>query len=80
MNQFETIQDGALDNVTGGLSFSLGIDTESGISLETPVGSLSVNPIGLATDVLGAAETVVKKLLNTVGAAFTKLGQIFNFS
>jgi hypothetical protein len=30
--------------------------------------------------VIGAAETTVKKLLNSVGAVFTKLGQLFNFS
>jgi hypothetical protein len=81
MNQFETIQDGALDNVTGGLSFSLSLDTDTGLSATTPIGSITIpSPLTVASEVVGAAENVVKQLLNGVGAAFTKLGQLFNFS
>ncbi len=81
MNQFETIQDGALDNVTGGLSFSLNLDSATGISASSPLGSITIpSPLTVAGEVIGAAETAVQKLLNGVGAAFTQLGQLFNFS
>lgn len=80
-NQLETIQDGALENVTGGLSFSLSLDTETGISASTPLGDISIpSPLTIASEVIGAAETTVKKLLNSVGSVFTKLGQLFSFS
>lgn len=80
-NQLETIQDGALEDVTGGLSFSLNLDAETGIT--AGVGDVEINipsPLTIANEVIGAAETTVKKLLNSVGAVFTKLGQLFNFS
>jgi hypothetical protein len=80
-NQLETIQDGALEDVTGGLSFSLNLDAETGIT--AGINDLEINipsPLTIANEVIGAAETTVKKLLNSVGAVFTKLGQLFNFS
>jgi hypothetical protein len=80
-NQLETIQDGALEDVTGGLSFSLNLDAETGIT--AGINDLEINipsPLTIANEVIGAAETTVKKLLNTVGSVFTKLGQLFNFS
>lgn len=80
-NQLETIQDGALDHVTGGLSFNLNIDAETGITAGINDVSITIpSPLTIANEVIGAATTTVKKLLNSVGAVFTKLGQIFNFS
>lgn len=81
MNQLETIQDGALEDVTGGLSFNLNLDAKTGIT--AGVNDVEINipsPLTIANEVIGAAETTVKKLLNSVGAVFTKLGQLFNFS
>jgi hypothetical protein len=80
MNQLETIQDGALEHVTGGLSFNLNLDA-SGITAGINDTTITIpNPLTIAGEVIGAAETTVKKLLNSVGAVFTKLGQLFNFS
>jgi len=81
MNQLETIQDGALEHVTGGLSFTLNLDAETGIT--AGINDLEINipsPLTIASEVIGAAETTVKKLLTSVGAVFTKLGQLFDFS
>jgi hypothetical protein len=81
MNQLETIQDGALEHVTGGLSFSLTLDTESGLNASLGDAEISIpSPLSIAEEVIGAAETTVKKLLSSVGAVFTKLGQLFDFS
>lgn len=81
MNQLETIQDGALEHVTGGLSFSLTLDTESGLTASLGDAEISIpSPLSIAEEVIGAAETTVKKLLTSVGAVFTKLGQLFDFS
>jgi hypothetical protein len=80
MNELETIQDGALDDVTGGLSFSLNLDA-AGISAGINDTTITIpNPLTIASEVIGAAESTVKKLLNTVGSVFTKLGQLFSFS
>lgn len=80
-NQLETIQDGALDHVTGGLSFNLNLGVESGITAGINDVEIKIpSPLTIASEVIGAAETTVKKLLNNVGAVFTKLGQLFNFS
>ena len=47
MTKFETIEDAAMEQVKGGLSFSLGFDvSKSGVSLDSPLGSVSIpNPI-----------------------------------
>jgi hypothetical protein len=81
MNQLETIQDGALEDVTGGLSFSLNLDADTGITAAINDTEISIpSPLTIASEVIGAAETTVKKLLGSVGAVFTKLGQLFDFS
>jgi hypothetical protein len=81
MNQLETIQDGALEHVTGGLSFSLTLDTKTGLTASLGDAEISIpSPLSIAEEVIGAAETTVKKLLTSVGAVFTKLGQLFDFS
>jgi hypothetical protein len=81
MNQLETIQDGALEHVTGGLSFSLTLDTDTGLTASLGDAEISIpSPLSIAEEVIGAAETTVKKLLTSVGAVFTKLGQLFDFS
>src|SRR5690348_5424221 len=53
MTQFEIIDDADLEQVKGGLSFSLGFDTKTGISAETPLGSFTIpSPLTIASDLI----------------------------
>lgn len=80
MTQFEIIDDAELEQVKGGLSFSLGID-QNGISAETPLGSIMVpNPLTVAGDLIKGVTKGVGDLLTKFGGALTKLGQLFDFS
>jgi hypothetical protein len=79
MKQFETIDDSQLDNVAGGLSFNLGLDT--GISITSSLGSISVpSPITVATNLVGTLSGKVGELLTKVGTKLGQLGQLFDFS
>jgi len=82
MTNFEVIEDAAMEQVKGGLSFSLGFDvSKSGISLDSPVGSLSIpNPITVATDLFSGLAGGLGKLLSKVGNKLSDLGQLFDFS
>ena len=80
MTQFEIIDDAELEQVKGGLSFSLGIDKD-GISAETPLGSIKVpNPLSIAGDLIGGLTKGVGDLLTKFGGSLTKLGNLFDFS
>jgi len=80
MTHYEIIDDAALENVKGGLSFSLGID-ENGISAETPIGSIKVpNPFTVAEDLIKGVAKGVGDLLTKFGGSLVKLGQLFDFS
>jgi hypothetical protein len=80
MTQFEIIDDAELEQVKGGLSFSLGIDSD-GISAETPLGSIKVpNPLSIAGDLIGGVTKGVGDLLTKFGGSLVKLGHLFDFS
>jgi hypothetical protein len=80
MTQFEIIDDAELEQVKGGLSFSLGIDKD-GISAETPLGSIKVpNPLSIAGDLIGGVTKGVGDLLTKFGGSLVKLGHLFDFS
>jgi hypothetical protein len=86
MNDFEMIDDAALDNVTGGLSLSFGslsVDATlgDGLSVESDLGSLSVeSPITIAENVFSTATGAISDLLSGFGTALTDLGNLFKFS
>ena len=82
IRKFETIEDAAMEQVKGGLSFSLGFDvSDAGVSLDTPIASVSIpNPITIATDLFSGLAGGFGKLLGTVGNKLTDLGQLFDFS
>jgi hypothetical protein len=81
MNDFEIIDDAALEQVKGGLSFSLGFDSDSGLTATSPLGSLTLpNPLHIAEDLLKGAAKGVGDLLTKFGGQLVKLGQLFDFS
>ena len=82
MTHFEMIDDAAMDQVKGGLSFNFGIDVSGdGLSLDTPIASVSVpNPISIATDVFKTLGGKIGDLISTVGTKLTDLGHLFSFS
>jgi hypothetical protein len=86
MNDFEMIDDAALENVTGGLDFSIGSLSVSatlgdGLSVDSDLGSLSVeSPITIAENVFSTATGAISDLLKGFGSALTDLGNIFDFS
>lgn len=81
MTSFEMIDDTAMEQVKGGLSFSIGIDLQTGISVDSPLGSISVpSPITVANDVFKTLAGSVGDLLEAVGNKLTQLGQLFDFS
>ena len=80
MTNFETIEDSQLDNVVGGLGFSLNFD-KGGISADTPLGSIEVqNPITIAKDLLTGVTGKLGDVLVKFGNNLKGLGQLFNFS
>jgi hypothetical protein len=81
MTNFETIEDSQLDNVVGGLGFSLNFDTKSGLSADTPLGSIEVpSPITIAKDLLTGVTGKLGDVLVKFGNNLKGLGQLFNFS
>ncbi|MDD9936124.1 MAG: hypothetical protein OXT09_21110 [Myxococcales bacterium] len=86
MNDFEMINDEALDEVAGGLSFDLGfvsadISLTDGISVESEIGSLSIDsPLTIAGDIVQQATGAISDLLTGFADRLTQLGQLFDFS
>ena len=81
MTHFETIDDSAMEQVKGGLSFSIGFDTTDGLSVDSPLGMVEIpSPITLAKDVFKTLGGAVGGLLEAVGSKLTQLGQLFDFS
>jgi hypothetical protein len=81
MTQFEIIDDAELEQVKGGLSFSLGFDSQTGISAETPLGSINIpSPLTVASDLIKGVTKGVGDLLTKFGGQLVKLGQLFDFS
>ena len=81
MKNFETIEDGALDNVVGGLGFNLSFDTKSGISASSPLGSIEVpSPLNVAKDLFTGISSKLGDFLVKFGNNLKGLGQLFNFS
>lgn len=81
MTHFEVIDDSAMEQVKGGLSFSIGFDTDSGLSVDGPLGSLQIpSPITVAKNVFTTLGGAVGDLLEAVGNKLTQLGQLFDFS
>ena len=81
MNHFEVIDDGAMEQVHGGLSFSIGVDLDTGLTVDGPLGSFSVpSPLTVAKDVFTTLTGAIGDLLTTVGNKLTQVGQLFDFS
>ena len=79
MSQLQTLSDAELDQVTGGVTFSLNLDGD-GISVESPLGKLSVpNPFKLAGQLIGGTLGTAGELLAKLGGALSKAGQLFDF-
>lgn len=86
MNDFEMINDEALDEVAGGISFDLGfvsadLTLSDGLSVTSDIGSLQIDsPLTIAGDIIGTATSGIADLLNGFADQLTKLGQLFDFS
>jgi hypothetical protein len=81
MKNLVTIEDAALEQVTGGLSFSIGFDTKSGLTASSPLGDLSIpNPFNIAKDLFTGASKAIGDLISKVGTKLVDVGQLFNFS
>ena len=82
MVEFEVIDDAAMEQVKGGLSFSLGLDvSHTGVSVDSPLGSFSVpNPISVATDVFKTIGGSLGDLITKLSGKLTDIGQLFSFS
>jgi hypothetical protein len=79
MKHMETISDAALDQVTGGLSFSLDLNT--GLKVESSLGSVSIaSPITLATDLLKGVASSIGNVISSLGNSLVDIGKLFNFS
>ena len=77
--QFQTVSDADLEQVTGGVTFSINLDGE-GLSVEGPLGKVSVpNPFKLVGKALSDTLGTAGELLSRLGGALTKAGQIFDF-
>ena len=77
--QFQTVSDAELEQVTGGVTFSINLDGE-GLSVEGPLGKVSVpNPFKLVGKALSDTLGTAGELLSRLGGALTKAGQIFDF-
>ncbi|HKP60218.1 MAG TPA: hypothetical protein VJV78_26015 [Polyangiales bacterium] len=77
--QFQTVSDAELEQVTGGVTFSINVDGE-GLSVEGPLGKVSVaNPFKLVGKALSDTLGTAGELLTRLGGALTKVGQLFDF-
>jgi hypothetical protein len=76
---FENVSDAALEQVNGGVTVSLSLDSE-GVSLEGPLGTLNIpNPFSLIGKAIGGTLGAAGDLLSKFGGALTKAGQLFDF-
>jgi hypothetical protein len=76
---FENVSDTALEQVNGGVTVSLSLDSE-GVSLDGPLGTLSIpNPFSLIGKAIGGTLGTAGDLLSKLGGALTKAGQLFDF-
>ena len=82
MTKFETIDDAAMEQVKGGLGFSLGFDlSNSGLTVDGPLGSLSVpNPFTVVTDGFRTLTGKLGDLISKLGGKLTDVGHLFDFS
>jgi hypothetical protein len=76
---FETVSDAALEQVNGGVTVSLSLDSD-GISLDGPLGNVSIpNPFSLIGKAISGTLGTAGDLLSKLGGALTKAGQLFDF-
>jgi hypothetical protein len=76
---FENVSDEALEQVNGGVTVSLSLDSD-GISFDSPLGSISVpNPLSLVGKAISGTLGTAGDLLSKVGGALTKAGGLFDF-
>jgi bacteriocin-like protein len=75
-NQFETLSDSELATVAGGISFS--VDFETGLKIDSKLGSLAIQPIK-PSDILSGLKSTISSTLDKVGALTDDLGQLFDF-
>jgi len=81
MTNFEIIDDADLEQVKGGLSFSLAFDTKTGVSGEGPLGSFSIpSPLTIAKDLITGVTQGLGDFLTKFGSKLGQLGQLFDFS
>lgn len=81
MTHYEIIEDAELEQVKGGLTFSLSLDPKTGVSAETPLGSITIpSPLTIAGDLIKGVTKGVGDLLTKFGGSLVKLGQLFDFS
>jgi hypothetical protein len=74
-HSFETLSAQELENVAGGLSFS--VDFSKGISIDSKLGKLNV-AIPQPKDVLAGLKTAISTTLDNAGKLLD-LGQLFDF-
>jgi hypothetical protein len=81
MTNVEMIEDSALENVVGGLSFNLGLDTKTGLTASGPLGSISIpSPLTLAKDLFTGVTSKLGDFLTKFGGDLKDLGHLFDFS
>jgi len=81
MTNFEIIDDASLEHVKGGVGFSIGLDLETGLTAESPLGSISIpSPLTIAEDLIKNVSKGIGGLLTKFGGSLVKLGQLFDFS
>ncbi len=81
MTNVEFIEDSALENVVGGLSFNLGLDTKTGLTASGPLGSISIpSPLTLAQNLFTGVTSKLGDFLVKFGGDLKDLGHLFDFS
>jgi hypothetical protein len=75
------IDDSAMENVVGGLSFNLGLDTKTGLTASGPLGSISIaSPLTLAKELFTGVTSKLGDFLTKFGGDLKDLGHLFDFS
>lgn len=81
MTNVEMIDDSALDDVVGGLSFNLGFDTKTGLMASGPLGNITIqSPLMLAKDLFTGVTSKLGDFLTKFGGDLKNLGHLFDFS